>query len=222
MTRHAIHHRDVFHAWMLSGIEFSPKWEMPIVARCDAHPLRLIPFSEAMENKCEESDAFVHFFEDDFRFERLWNNPRRYLSRLRQFAGVIMPDFSYAMDFPMPLKMWAAYRNRLLAAWMQHEGLTVIPSARAQPGCPWLLEGMPRGGTLAICGRALVKDVNERRRFLRDLRTTVEDLQPDAIAYYGSTAYGVGELLESFDIEVWVYPSTGRGKLVNGSADGQR
>ena len=97
--------------------------------------------------------------------------------------------------------MWAAYRNRLLAAWMQREGLTVIPSARAQPGCPWLLEGMPRGGTLAICGRALVKDVDERRRFVRDLQTTVEELQPDAIAYYGSTAYDVDELLESFNVE---------------------
>ena len=95
-------------------------------------------------------------------------------------------------------------------------------SHTGQPGCPWLMEGMPRGGTLAICGRALVKDVDERRRFMRDLRTTVEELQPDAIAYYGSTAYGVGELLESFDVEVWVYPSAGRGKLVNGSADGQR
>ena len=111
--------------------------------------------------------------------------------------------------------MWEAYRNRLLAAWMQHEGLTVIPSARAQPGCPWLMEGMPRGGTLAICGRALGKDIDERRHFTRDLRTTVEELRPDAIAYYGSTAYGVGELLENFDAEICVYPSAGRGKLVD-------
>ena len=217
---HRGHHRDVFHAWMLTGVEFSPEWEMPIVHRCDARPARLIPFSWAMEAGSRDFGAFVHFFEGDFRFERFWNNPRKYLPRLRRFAGVIMPDYSCATDFPVPLKMWAAYRNQLLAAWMQHEGLTVIPNARAQPGCPWLLEGLPRGGTLAICGRALVKETCERRRFVRDLRTTVEELRPDAIAYYGSTAYGVGEVLESFDAEVWVYPGAGRGHLGGGGSRG--
>ena len=219
-SAHRRHHRDVFHAWMLEGIEFSPEWEMPVVHRCDAHPVRLVPFSWAMETGCRDFDAFVHFYEDDFRFERFWGTPRRYLPRLRSFAGVVMPDFSCATDFPVPLKMWAAYRNQLLAAWMQHEGLTVIPSARAQPDCPWLLEGLPHGGTLAICGRALVKDVAERRRFTRDVGTTVEELRPDAIAYYGSTAYGVRELLESSGAEVWVYPGAGRGHLGGGGSRG--
>ena len=216
------HHRDVFHAWMLADVEFSPVWEMPVVQRCDARPARLVPFSQAMDEGCADLGAFVHFFEDDFRFERFWSDPRKYLPRLSRFAGVVMPDFSVATDFPAPLKMWAAYRNQLLAAWMQREGLAVVPAARAQPGCPWLLEGLPRGGTLAVCGRALVKDADERRRFLRDLRTTVEELRPDVVAYYGSAAYGAGELLESFGVEVLIYPGAGRGRLGGGEpGDGE-
>ena len=205
---------------MLEGIEFSSEWEMPVVRRCDARPARLVPFSEAMGKGCSDLEAFVHFYEDDFRFERLWNDPRRYLPRLRRFAGVIMPDYSCATDFPLPPKMRNAYRNQLLAAWMQREGLAVVPSARAQPDCPWLLEGLPRGGTLAVCGRALVRDVGERRRFARDLRATVKELQPDVVAYYGSIAYGVGELLDGLGTEVQVYPGAGRGRLGGGDARG--
>ncbi|MEI8083290.1 MAG: DUF4417 domain-containing protein, partial [Actinomycetes bacterium] len=34
------------------------------------------------------------FYEDDYRFNRLWNDPERYIRRLARFAGVVSPDFS--------------------------------------------------------------------------------------------------------------------------------
>lgn len=210
------HKRDVFHAQMLSDVEFSDIWELPKVGACDAHPAGLAPFSVAMDEKCRDFDCFVHFYEDDFRFERVWNDPTRYLPRLRKFAGVIMPDFSTCIDFPKPLKMWNCYRNQLLAAWWQARGLTVIPSARYEPGCDWLLEALPKKSVLAICGRALVKDVDERRRFVRDLRTTVDTLEPVAIVYYGSNRYGVLDYPQSLGIPLWVYPGCGRGDLDGG------
>lgn len=215
------HKRDVFHAWMLSEVDFSDTWELPIVHACGAHPVGLVPFSVALDEKCRDFDCFVHFYEDDFRFERVWNDPRRYLPHLRKFAGVVMPDFSTCIDFPKPLKMWNCYRNQLLAAWWQAQGLTVIPSARHEPGCDWLLEALPQRSVVAICGRALVKDVDERRRFVRDLRTTVDALEPAAIIYYGSDAYGVLDYPRGLGVPVWVYPGCERGDL-DGGRRGQR
>lgn len=215
------HKRDVFHAWMLEGVEYSRPWDMPKLASVEAHPKALVPFSAALSAGWEDYDCFVHFYEDDFRFERLWNEPRKYLPKLSKFDGLIMPDFSTCIDFPKPLKLWNGYRNQLLGAWFQREGLTVLPNARCQPGCDWLIEGLPKHSVIAICGRALTKDVAERRRFQRDVITTVNSLEPTAIVYYGSDMYKVMDYPRSRGIPVWVYPGCGRGAL-DGGKSGQR
>lgn len=215
------HKRDTFHAWMLEGLEFSPAWELPKLAAVDAQPKGLVPFSAAMGADCDDFDCFVHFYEDDFRFERVWNEPRKYLPRLRKFAGVVMPDFSTCIDFPKPLKLWNCYRNQTIGAWFQSNGLVTLPNARHEPGCDWLIEALPAHSVTAICGRALVRDVAERRRFVWDLRVTVDRLEPTAIVYYGSDAYGVLDYPRSMGIPVWVYPGCGRGDL-DGGRRGQR
>lgn len=201
---------------MLEGLSFSEPWDMPELAPVDARPERFVPFSVAMAEGWSDFGCFVHFFEDDFRFERVWNDPRKYLPRLRKFSGVVMPDFSTCVDFPRPHKMRNAYRNQLLAAWWQREGLTVLPNARNQPGCDWLVEGLSLGSVTAICGRSLVKDVEERRRFERDVRTTVDMLEPSAIVYYGSELYGSMDYPKSLVIPVWAYPPRGHGELDGG------
>ena len=215
------HKRDVFHAWMLDELDFSRPWDMPKLAAVDAHPKALVPFSVAMEDKFQDYECFVHFFEDDFRFERVWNDPRKYLSKLSKFDGVVMPDFSTCIDFPRPLKMWNAYRNQLLGAWFQKQGLTTLPNARHQPGCDWLIEALPLHSVICICGRALTKDLTERKRFVRDVRTTVDFLEPTAIVYYGSDLYDVMAYPRSLGIPVWIYPGCGRGDL-DGGKRGQR
>lgn len=215
------HKRDVFHAWMLEELDFSRPWDMPTMHAEEAHPSALLPFSVAMHERWRDYKCFVHFYEDDFRFERIWNEPRKYLPKLSKFEGVIMPDFSTCIDFPRPLKLWNAYRNQLLGAWLQEQGLTCLPSARHQPGCDWLIEGLPKHSVIAICGRALTKDVDERRRFLRDVRTTVDALEPTAIVYYGSELYGAMDYPRSLGIPVWTYPGCNRGAL-DGGKSGQR
>ena len=210
------HKRDTFHAWMLRDVNFSEGWEMPLVSATSVRPRSLIPFSVAIDKRCTEYGSFVHFYEDDFRFERVWNYPKRYLSRLSKFAGVVMPDFSTCIDFPKPLKMWNAYRNQLLAAWWQECGITVLPNARHEPDCDWLIEALPKHSSIAICGRALVKNVEERRRFVRDLQTTIDVLEPTFIAYYGSDSYNVLDYPRSLGIPLTVYEGQGRGNLPGG------
>ena len=215
------HARDVFHAWMLEGLDFSRPWDMPKLVAVDTHPTALVPFSVAMAESWHDFECFVHFFEDDFRFERMWNDPRKYLSKLSKFVGVVMPDFSTCIDFPKPLKMWNAYRNQLLGAWFQKQGPITLPNARHQPGCDWLIEALPLHSVICICGRALTKDVTERRRFVRDVKTTVDFLEPTAIVYYGSDLYDVMSYPRSLGIPVWVYPGCDRGDL-DGGKRGQR
>lgn len=219
-----IHRRDTLNLALLEGVEFTIDSEMPIlraVSPAKGHPVALLPFSVAMNPKGDNFDCFVHFYEDDCEFTRLWNRPEAYLPRLSKFSGVIMPDFSTCWDFPEPLKRWSAWRSQLLAAWMQKNGLTVIPNARHQPGCDFLIEGQPHNSVIAICGRGVTKNRRERKLFLRDVRETVDRLEPTAIVYYGSEKYGAMDYPRKLGIPVWSYPGCGLG-TAGGGRSGQR
>ena len=53
-----------------------------------------------MRKNCSDFDSWVVFYEADKYFERLWNNPKQYISKLKRFQGVITPDFSiYAAGY---------------------------------------------------------------------------------------------------------------------------
>ena len=55
-------------------------------------PQRILPFNMAKGNA--DAEAGIHFFIDDYQFERVWRSPRRYTELLRPFQCVCTPDFS--------------------------------------------------------------------------------------------------------------------------------
>ena len=217
------HARDVFKLFLLKDAKFSKENEFPMLEPVGievAHPKALISFSAAMNRNCKNYNCFVHFYEDDFRFQRIWNNPRKYLSKLKKFDGVIMPDFSTSLDFIKPLKFISAYRNQALAVWFQNNGMIVVGNARYEPKCDFLLEGLPKHTVIAICGRACTKRIKDRRCFVRDVKATVDKLEPSAIIYYGSDYYNVMDYPRSLGIPVWMYHGCKRGEL-DGGISGQ-
>lgn len=46
----------------------------------------------------------IHFFIDDYQFQRVWNQPDRYIAPLKRFQCVLTPDFSTYMDMPEATK----------------------------------------------------------------------------------------------------------------------
>lgn len=208
--RKPIHRRDTCNERLLPGVQYTPLYEFPVLKGCDAHPLSLVPYSAACQRGFCDPGAFIHFFEDDYRFESIWRDFDRALGKLRRFAGIIEPDFSTCIDYPRPVKAANRFRSQLIAARCEQAGIKVIPSVRAEPGCPWLLDGVPRHSTIAISGYGLIKDPTERRMFLRDVKATVDTLQPRAIVYYGSDSHGAMDYPRSLGITVWTYPANTR------------
>lgn len=208
------HQRDVFHARVVDGASFAGTMDLPVlraVSLAGVGKIRLIPFSEAMKPTCADYDPFVDFYEDDYQFERFWNDPFRYLGRLKLFAGVIEPDFSTCLDFPVALKAYNAYRNQALGSFLQRNGILCVPSVRCEPELPWMLDGTPRGSAVAIGARAAVKRPSDREALMRAARFAVEVLEPTEIIWYGSTSYGIGDWLLSLDVPVHVCPARIRG-----------
>jgi hypothetical protein len=106
------------------------KYDFPVVKRqtVDLSSLKLIRYSSTVESEARDTDATVHFFEYDDRFDEIWHNPYAYTAKLKQYKQVMTPDFSMYTNIPLALQVFNTFRSRWLGAYWQDGDLTVIPS----------------------------------------------------------------------------------------------
>ena len=69
---------DVFNSFLVADAEYEGEIELPKLKTSNEIPQKVITFSKAMSPSCKEFDCWVHFYEHDRYFERLWHNPKRY------------------------------------------------------------------------------------------------------------------------------------------------
>jgi len=88
-------------------------FDLPVVIKQNVMlaDLQLIGYSEISSKLPDPRSATVHFFEDDYRFDEVWNNPSKYVSKLKAFRQVLSPDFSQYVDMPVVLQIYNVYRN---------------------------------------------------------------------------------------------------------------
>nr|DAQ28186.1 MAG TPA: protein of unknown function (DUF4417) [Caudoviricetes sp.] len=140
--------------------------------------LRTLPFNYALSNK--DKDYFVHFYIQDYLFNRIWNNPQRYIDVLKEYKGIVMPDFSLYVDMPEPLQRFNYYRNLWFARMCQIQGITVIPSANWADikSLEWCFSGMPKHSVLMLSAVGSTKKPQVFERFKYGLNKTQKDLEP--------------------------------------------
>lgn len=63
--------KDVFKAFLVEDAEYEGKYDIPVIIGSGKIPNRIISFSKALRSK--NYNQWVHFFEDDCQFERIWN-----------------------------------------------------------------------------------------------------------------------------------------------------
>ena len=119
----------------------------------------------------EKAGKGVHFFLDDCQFNRLWNQPNRYLPILQQFRYVMTPDFSMYTDFPKIIQIYNHYRKHWIGAYLQENGVDVIPtiSWSTPDSYEWCFDGEPTNGTVAVSsvGTQKNKKAKELRKYTR-------------------------------------------------------
>jgi len=199
--------RDVSNWRLLQGLTVVSPYDIPKIQACTLVPERLISFSEAMRMQRPDATAWVHFYEDDYRFERFWRSPEKYLERLSAFAGVISPDFSLYRNMPTAQKIHNTFRNQLLGAWLQARGLEVIANVRisGRDSAAHALAGTPHRSTLALGLHGCTKDVTNRGHVVEEIQLVCEVCQPENLVVYGSSMYGVLEPAHALDIPVHLY-----------------
>jgi hypothetical protein len=171
-------------------VNFADGYEMPTLKACNIIPTSLVSFNAALTAK--DHNQCVHFFIDDYQFERIWNLPDRYVECLRQFQCVIAPDFSQYTDMPYPQRMWNNYRGKFIGAWLQSQGVTVIPNVTwsLPDSYDYCFDGIPQQSVIAINSTGAARYGLTRFLWLKGYREALSRLRPLAIIRYGTMIPG--------------------------------
>lgn len=175
-------------------------FDMPVIKKqdVDVKPDEIIGFNYAKSTPKEKrGELGVHFFLDDSQFERVWNQPERYMKLLKDFKFVIASDFSLYWDMPVAIQAYNVYRNRLLSQYWQDNGITVIPELNwsFDDSFDYCMDGLPEGGTFAFSAIGCSMG-NFRKQWLKEgLDTAIEIMKPKKILYFGSKIdYDFGDI----------------------------
>lgn len=149
-------------------------------------PRDLIGFNYAKTSN--RKDVGIHFFIDDYQFERMWNNPLDYVDILSEYDCVLTPDFSLYMDMPMAMKIWNVYRSRLVGQILGDRGIKVIPTLTwAEPSTfQFCFDGIKPGGTVAVSTIGIVKNKVAKEIWSKGMEEAIKKINPQNILIYGT------------------------------------
>lgn len=183
---------------LCKGIEFTSRNQFPIVEPfsgtvpeilCSVHRLRKKP-ETLLRDLCG------HFFTTDSNFEAFWNYPFRYLRFLQRLRCVISTDFSLYTNMLLMQKLWNSFRNKLLSAFYQRNGINLIPAPSwgDLANIDLYMEGWPKESVIAVNSTGIGLDKRCRYIWLEGYHAMLEILKPIHIIRYG--AYIEGERQE--------------------------
>lgn len=171
---------------LVNKYQCAGKFGMPNLEPCDYVPERLLAWHYAMTESDHKQG--LHFFVDDYRFERLWNQPLRYLDVLKDYECVLTCDFSLYLDMPYPMQQWNVYRSRALGAFWQSKGLRVIPTIQFsdEGSYEFCFDNLPQGGTYATSTVGIMTMDETREKWKEGMKEALKRIKPKTLLVYGS------------------------------------
>ena len=150
----------------------------------------VIEINRVITNKGRPGNQGVHFFVDDYQYERVWNRPTDWLERLKKYRFVIQTQFSLYTDFPRPIQQYNHYRNQLLGAWWQREGICVVPTPEwgDEKTLNWVFDGLPEGGWFAVSTVGAMRYRDAKINYIRGMRRFIDEKHPEGLLIYGATS----------------------------------
>ena len=165
-------------------------YDMPILRGCDIVPQSLVAFNAALTTN--KYNQCVHFYIDDYQFERVWTKPLRYVPCLNKFQCVIPPDFSQFIDMPYPQRLWNNYRGKFIGALLETQGIKVIPNVTwsLPDSYDYCFEGIPQRTIIGINSMGAARYGLSRYLWIKGYHEMIERLHPEVIIRYGDKMPG--------------------------------
>lgn len=181
------------YKWSLRDIvknaNFDGNFEFPIIYRehKEIIPRNMVSFDKRKKLK-NKKDYFIHFYLHDEKFVQLLNNPNKYIEEIKDFGGVISPDFSLYRDMPYIEQANNTYINRALGHYMQSNGIYVIPNVRwsDRRSFDYCFDGLETNGLYSISTHGCIKKKDDKHYFKQGLDEFIKKLKPKIVLVYGA------------------------------------
>lgn len=172
-------------------------YDIPTLDKVIHTPKSLMGFNYCKSTPPQEGIG-VHFFLDDYQFERVWNSPEDYCTMLADYDCVLTPDFSLYMNMPIAMMIWNTYRSRLIGQMMQDYGCTVIPTVSwaGADSYDFAFDGLPTGGTIAISTIGVKRSKDAFDIWVQGMDECMKVVNPHNVIVYG------GDIGYTFDCDV--------------------
>ncbi len=185
---------DAYNMYDIDQSRLTEHWQMPRIKKCMHVPKDLISFNYAKTT--QDFDKGIHFYIDDYQFERIWNAPHDYMDILKQFDCVLTPDFSLYTEMPLPMQIWNVYRSKLIGQIMQDYGINVIPTLQwcMENSFDYAFDGIEPGGTVSVSTIGVKRDDEAAKVWTAGMDEAMKQLKPSTVVVYGGDiGYDFGE-----------------------------
>ena len=190
------------HLHLCRGLNFTSQNQYPIVQPY----IGIIPeIMQSVHRLIRKPDSYLEqccgsFFTIDSNFERFWTYPYRYLNFLRKLQCVLSTDFSIYTNMLQMQKLWNSFRNKLMSAFYQHNGIPVVP-APSWGDLNYIelyMEGWPKNSIIAINSTGIGRDRRSRHIWLDGYYAMLDLLKPIFILRYGCMIEGEKKEISRF------------------------
>ena len=190
------------HLHLCRGLNFTSQNQYPIVQPY----IGIIPeIMQSVHRLIRKPDSYLEqccgsFFTIDSNFERFWTYPYRYLNFLRKLQCVLSTDFSIYTNMLQMQKLWNSFRNKLMSAFYQHNGIPVVP-APSWGDLKYIelyMEGWPKNSIIAINSTGIGRDRRSRHIWLDGYYAMLDLLKPIFILRYGCMIEGEKKEISRF------------------------
>lgn len=175
-------------AYNLADIDLSRtagKWGMPTLRATQHVPEDLISFNYVLNSN--HFDKGVHFYIDDYQFERIWNRPSDYIPKLMPYDCILTPDFSLYTEMPLAMQMWNVFRSRLIGQMCQDAGIEVIPTLQwCYPETfEFCFDGIEKCGVVSVSTIGVKREDSASKIWFDGMDEAIKRLEPSHVVVYG-------------------------------------
>ena len=158
----------------------------PEVKSNEFNPIDLIPYHTCKKKKIGDREKTVHFFLDDYKFEQVWVNPKKYIELFQFYNGIISPTFSIWENQPYALNVFNMYRSRWITRFYQECGVKVLIDARWADKSTYDLcfSGIQKNSPI-IVNTVGTKMLDNRKLFKDGFEVMLDRIQPSKLYVYG-------------------------------------
>ena len=164
------------------------KWGIPSICGVETLPDDFEVINSEFARKGRDYTKWVQFYEWDFKFERMWTQPKRQAKWLSNFAGAVSPQFSIYCDTPLSIQLMSVYKSRWCGAYWESLGIPVIPCVTWGDERTWdfCFEGIKKDSIVSISNMGMNTYVVDYLLFMRGFEKMLEVLSPKQILIYGT------------------------------------